>query len=175
MNEEKLLEYKKKISVETNRKAIKILKDIGIMLHAAFIVNPDFSVDDFKNLEKEVENICPAEITFTVLSPSPGTEFWQENKDEFICNPYLNYDCMHSILPTKLPLRTFYKHFGRLSAIALRANPLRMNKVKVTLKDLLRAIIGGTKYIFSLYLIYKDYPPKMWLKAGKEQLKFRKN
>ena len=80
MDEAKLLEYKKLLPVETNRKAIAILKELGITLHAAFIVHPDFSEEDFKRLEQEVLGLCPAEVAFTVLSPSPGTAFWHENK-----------------------------------------------------------------------------------------------
>jgi len=159
MEESKLTEYKKRLPVEINRQAIGLLRSMGIMLHAAFIVHPDFSVDDFRRLEKEVLNICPAEVTFTVLSPSPGTRFWQEHKHEFICDPYRFYDCMHSILPTKLPLRTFYRHFSRLTQLALRNNPLRRNKIKIPLRDLIRAIYCGTRYIFALKSIFRDYPP----------------
>ncbi len=160
MDEAKLLEYKKRISVETNRQAIAILKATGITLHAAFIVHPNFTEADFQRLEKETLALCPAEVTFTVLSPSPGTAFWQENKDRFICDPYFYYDCMHTILPTRLPLRKFYRHFARLTNLALRANPLRVNKIKVPFKDFIRAIIKGTKYIIALQLIYRDYLPK---------------
>ena len=175
MDEEKLKEYDKRVGIETNRKAISIIKELGIMLHAAFIVHPDFTANDFRLLESEVAKLTPAEVTFTVLSPSPGTAYWHQNKDRFICDPFKNYDCMHTVLPTRLPLRRFYQHFGRLSALALRANPLRVNKTKVHFKDFLRAIIGGTKYIFSLYLIYKDYPAKMWLSAGDNQLSIAKD
>lgn len=170
MDENKLQEYDKRVSIETNRKAVKILRDLGIMLHAAFIVHPDFDAGDFRRLEKEVADLAPAEVTFTVLSPSPGTDFWLQNRGRFICDPFRYYDCMHSIMPTKMTLQRFYQHFGRLNALALRANPLRLNKIKVPFKDFIRAIVGGTKYIFSLYTIYKDYPPDMWLSAGDDQL-----
>ena len=160
MDEEKLIEYKKHLPVETNRKAIAILKEIGITLHAAFIVHPDFTEVDFKRLEEETLALCPAEVTFTVLSPSPGTAFWQENKDKFICDPYYYYDCMHTILPTRLPLRKFYRHFAHLTELALRSNPLRVNKIKVPFKDFIRVIIRGTKYIIALQLIHRDYLTK---------------
>ena len=160
MDEAKLLEYKKRLPVETNRKAIAILKELGITLHAAFIVHPDFSEEDFKRLETETLALCPAEVTFTVLSPSPGTTYWQENKQRFICDPYYYYDCMHTILPTRLPLKKFYRHFSRLTELALRANPLRVNKIKVPFRDFIRAIVRGTKYIIALQLIYRDYLPK---------------
>jgi radical SAM superfamily enzyme YgiQ (UPF0313 family) len=157
MDESKLTEYKKRLPVETNRKAVEVLRTLGITLHAAFIVHPDFSTEDFRRLEKEVVDICPAEVTFTVLSPSPATPFWQEHKHEFICDPYRFYDCMHSLLPLRLSLRMFYRHFSRLTQLALRNNPLRRNKIKVPLRDFLRAIYHGTRYIIALQLIYRDY------------------
>jgi radical SAM superfamily enzyme YgiQ (UPF0313 family) len=76
MDESRLNEYKKRTPVEVNRRAIEILKEAGITLHAALIVHPDFTVEDFDRLEKEVLSLCPAEVSFTVLSPSPGTQFW---------------------------------------------------------------------------------------------------
>ena len=158
MDESRLTEYKKRLSVEINRKAIDILRAIGITLHAAFIVHPDFNPEDFWLLEKEILDICPAEVTFTVLSPSPATPFWQEHKHKFICDPYRFYDCMHSILPTRLPLKRFYRHFSRLTQLALRNNPLRLNKVRIPLRDIIRAIYHGTRYIIALQLIYRDYP-----------------
>ena len=160
MDASRLDEYGKRTDVETNRKAVAVLRDLKIMLHAAFIVHPDFTVDDFRRLEKEVMALCPAEVSFTVLSPSPGTPFWHEHKHEFICDPYRYYDCMHSVLPTRLPLKQFYRHFGRLTSLALRANPMRGSGIRVPFWEFVRAIVVGTKYIFSLQGIYRDYPPE---------------
>jgi hypothetical protein len=67
---------------------------------------------------------------------------------------------MHTILPTKLEMSTFYAHFAKLSRVALQANPLRVNKVKVPFKELVRIIYLGTRYIFAMRNIYKDYLPK---------------
>ena len=149
--------FHKKTKAKTNRDAIAILRKIGLTLHGCFIVHPNFSVEDFRSLEKDVLSLCPAEVTFTVLSPSPGTEIWKTQKDDFICDPYYFYDCMHSLLPTKLPLKRFYAHFSRLTQLALRANPLRVNKIRIPFRDVLRAIFVGTRYIFALRSIYKDY------------------
>ncbi len=148
MDQKRLENYNKKTGSETNQKAIKILKYYGIMLHAAFIVHPDFDKNDFKRLEEDVIALCPSEITFTVLSPSPGTPLFENYKDQFICNPFKYYDCMHTVITTNMTIKQFYKHFGRLYAIALRSNPLRVNKIKVKLKDFFRAVILGTRYVF---------------------------
>jgi radical SAM superfamily enzyme YgiQ (UPF0313 family) len=155
-----LSEYEKRTDVETNRRAVAMLRELNIMLHASFIVHPDFTVEDFRRLEKEAMAVCPAEVSFTVLSPSPGTPFWRAHEHEFICDPYRFYDCMHSILPTRLPLKKFYQHFGRLTSLSLRANPLRVNRIRVPFREFIRAIVGGTKYVLSLQAIHRDYRPE---------------
>ncbi len=155
----RLDKYKKRTNVDTNRKAVDLLKEIGITLHASFMVDPDFSVQDFRDLEAEIMKVCPAEVTFTVFSPSPGTDLWHKHKDDYIVDPYLYYDCMHTILPTRLDMRLFYAHFAKLSRVALQANPLRVNKVKVPFREMIKIIFLGTRYIFSMRNIYKDYLP----------------
>lgn len=160
MDEARLADYKKRTTVETNRKAVQILRETGILLHASLMVDPGFSVEDFRRLEKVIIELIPAEVSFTVFSPSPGTELWHQHKHEFICDPYLYYDCMHTVLPTKMEMRRFYAHFARLYSIGWRHNPLRLNKTKVPFREVFRSISNGTKYVIAMRNIYKDYLPK---------------
>jgi radical SAM superfamily enzyme YgiQ (UPF0313 family) len=125
------------------------------------MVDPNFSVEDFKKLEKVIIDLIPAEVSFTVFSPSPGTELWKKHQGEYILDPYLYYDCMHTVLPTKLGLNLFYAHFAKLYRIGWQHNPLRRNKVKVPFREIVRSIVNGTKYIISMRQIYKDYPPEL--------------
>lgn len=160
MDKSRLNDYQKRTNVEINRKAVAFLREIGITLHAAFIVHPNFTVEDFRHLQKEIKNICPAECTFTVFSPSPGTKLEHQHKEGFICDPYRFYDCMHTLLPTNLPLRQFYRYFSDLYITALRANPLRLNKIRVPYRDIIRALVTGTRFVVSLRKMYQDYPPE---------------
>lgn len=160
MDEGRLNDYGKKTTVAMNWQAVKILRDTGILLHASLMVDPGFSVQDFRKLEKVIIDLIPAEVSFTVFSPSPGTELWKKHKDDYIVDPYLYYDCMHTVLPTKLDLKLFYAHFARLYRIGWQHNPLRLNKVKVPFREVIRSMINGTKYIISMRNIYKDYGPK---------------
>jgi hopanoid C-3 methylase len=157
MTGERLEKLNKRTTVENNQKAVAILKELGITLHASFMLDPDFDEADFAALKVEVKKVCPAEVTFTVFSPSPGTELWQQHKDNFIKDPYDYYDCMHTILPTKLPIQRFYQHFSDLYGIAFRANPLRLNKVKIPFRELGVVISRGFRYVFALRGLYKEY------------------
>jgi radical SAM superfamily enzyme YgiQ (UPF0313 family) len=161
MDEARLKNYKKRTTVDINKKAVSLLREIGIMLHASLMVDPGFSVEDFRSVEKAIKDIGPAEVSFTVFSPSPGTELWHKHKAEFICDPYLFYDCMHTLLPTKLEIRRFYAHFALLYRLAWSTNPLRVNKIKVPRREIFRAIVNGTKYIFALKAIHRDYIKKV--------------
>lgn len=156
---EQLTKLNKRTNVETNRKAVEILRELDLTLHASFMVDPDFTEEDFKALQKEVRNVAPAEITFTVYSPSPGTEAWHKHKDKFIMDPYDYYDCMHTILPTKLELRRFYQQFSGLYGTSFRVNPLRLKKIKFPLKELVKVIYIGVKYIIAVRKLYNEYPP----------------
>ncbi len=160
MTGERLEKLNKRTTVETNQKAVAILKELGITLHASFMLDPDFDEADFAALKVEVKKVCPAEVTFTVFSPSPGTELWQKHKNDFIKDPYDYYDCMHTILPTKLPIRRFYQHFSDLYGIAFRSNPLRLNKVKIPFRELGVVISRGFRYVFALRKLYQEYEPR---------------
>ncbi len=154
-----LEKYNKGCDPGVNRRAVDILSELGICLHAAFMVRPEFEEKDFIDLRKTVESIGMAEVTFTVFSPSPGTKLWTKHKNEFIADdPYLFYDCMHTLLPTTLPLNRFYRYFSLLSLFALRNNPWRARKVKVPLGDLARLFLAGMRYGWAQRNIYRDYP-----------------
>ena len=158
MEPQNLLDYNKGISPDVNRQAIEVLRDLGIALHAVLMINPDFTEEDFEKVRRTVESLPPAEVSFTVFSPPPGTELWDKHRDQFICpDPHAFYDCMHTLLPTRLPLRQFYSDLALLWAYAARNNPWRRNKVKVPLRDLLRFLVQGMRYGWSVRNIYKDY------------------
>lgn len=159
MDERRLKNYEKRTTVETNDKAVAILREIGITLHASLMVDPDFSVEDFRSVERVIKQLTPAEMSFTVFSPSPGSPLWHRHKDSFITDtPLKFYDCMHTLMPTKMDLKRFYVHFGLLYRLSWSHNPLRVNKVKVPFREILRAIVDGTRYIFALRAIHRDYP-----------------
>ena len=158
MEKEALENFNKGYGPDENRKAVDILSDLDICLHAAFMVRPDFEKEDFVNLRHTVESIGTAEVTFTVFSPPPGTPLWDQHKAEFMVDdPYYFYDCMHTILPLKLPMNEFYRYFSLLSLFALRNNPWRRRKIKAPWKDMFRMFTAGMRYGYALRNIYRDY------------------
>ena len=158
MKAETLDEYNKGIDPATNRRAVETLRELGIGLHAALMVEPEFTRQDFMRLRETVAAVAPAETSFTVFSPPPGTPLWEETRDRFICpDPYSFYDCMHTLVKPTLPLKDFYGQFALLYLLGVRNNPWRRNKVRVPFCDFLRFMYRGFLYGMALKGIYRDY------------------
>jgi radical SAM superfamily enzyme YgiQ (UPF0313 family) len=163
MDPELLRKYNKGVTADTNRQAVEVLREIGVGLHAALMVDPGFDKNDFLALRRTLDFLLPSEVSFTVYSPSPGTKAWNENRDRFITpDPYAFYDCMHTLLPTKLPLNEFYRYFSLLYLFAIRGNPWRANRVRPPLRDMLQLLWRGMRCGYALRHIYRDYPRALW-------------
>ncbi|WDN87451.1 hopanoid C-3 methylase [Desulfosarcina sp. BuS5] len=163
LKEETLNAYNKNATPSQNREAREILRDLNLNIHAALMINPDFEEEDFITVQKTIKEMAPAEFAFTIFSPPPGTNDFHDSQDNFICeDPCLYYDCLHTILPTKLPLRRFYRYFAILYAMGAAYVPSRINKVKVPFRDLYKFIWKGIKFGWHLKRLYRDYDKKYW-------------
>ncbi|MCK5879242.1 MAG: radical SAM protein, partial [Holophagae bacterium] len=160
---ENLTAYNKNATPEQNRKAREILRGLGLNIHAAFMINPDFSKEDFLTVQRAIKEIAPAEFAFTVLSPPPGTQSFKDARNTFICDdPCYYYDCIHTILPTQLPLKTFYRYFAILYAKGAANIPAKVNKVKIPVRDQIRFVVAGMKFGWHLMTLYRRYDRKYW-------------
>ena len=163
LDEQRLDEYNKATTPSLNRQARQILGELNLNLHVALMVHPDFSASDFLQVQQTIKELAPAEFAFTVYSPPPGTAEYNSKKASFICkDPYSLYDCMHTILPTKLPLKRFYKYLAILYALSAPHNLVRTNKLKVSLKEFCRFLWAGIKLGWVIKRIYRKYDRKYW-------------
>lgn len=101
----------KKSTVDDNNKAVKILQDLGIDIYASLIVRPDFTKNDFEELRSYVRRLKLDFAGFAVLTPLPGTDLFKEVESRLITHNYDFFDFIHTVLPTKLPLKEFYKEY----------------------------------------------------------------
>ena len=104
----------KKNTMTANDEAIKIIKDLGLVIWGAFIVDPEWTEDDFKRLRDYVTDKQITHTQFTVLTPLPGTELYRQERDQLLTKDYRCFDTLHSVLPTRLDRKEFYKHFASL-------------------------------------------------------------
>jgi radical SAM superfamily enzyme YgiQ (UPF0313 family) len=113
-SDETLENVNKSCSIDTNNRAIEILHDLGVIIWGAFIVDPDWTDDDFQRLRDYVSAKEITHTQFTVLTPLPGTQLYRDRRDDLVTDDYSCFDTLHAVLPTRLPRERFYQNFADL-------------------------------------------------------------
>ncbi len=101
-------------TVENNLSAVRILKELDIDIWPMFLVRPEFDRNDFAALRKYCLGLDLPFIGFSVLTPLPGTDLYDEVKDQLITANYDYFDFFHTLLPTALPVPDFYRELATL-------------------------------------------------------------
>lgn len=131
INEADLQAVNKKSSVKTNEQAVEILNRLGIDIWGMFIVDQSWTKEEFDSLIDYVRHRKIAYPTYTILTPIPGTQLYQERASELTTSNYEVYDFLHTVLPTRLPEREFYQHMARLYA----STSLGLKELKQRIRD----------------------------------------
>jgi radical SAM superfamily enzyme YgiQ (UPF0313 family) len=106
--------YNKSSSAKYIEKAINIFHDNGIMLRGNYVVPPDYGVDDFKALSDYANSHKVTYAGYTILTPMPGTPYYETVKQDIIDFDLKKYNFFNSVVKTKLPLEKFYENVGKL-------------------------------------------------------------
>jgi radical SAM superfamily enzyme YgiQ (UPF0313 family) len=114
MRDQDLKKVRKGSTVANNEKALHILKDLGIDIWPMFMVRPEFDRQDFMDLRTYCLGLDLDFIGFSVLTPLPGTDLYDEVRDQLINANFDYFDFFHTLLPTKLPLPDFYQELASL-------------------------------------------------------------
>lgn len=135
---------RKRTDHEKNALAIRILQDKGIKPMPSFIVDPQWGEEDFDRLEAYLDEMDLVQPVFTILTPLPGTELYEQYEKDLVTNNYLMFDVVHAVLPTRLPLERFYERFSRLYARTARHERLGWTAIQHALTLTLR----GKGFVF---------------------------
>ena len=93
---------------------MEVLNDLGVHMWGAFIVDPQCTAEDFDALKRYREEKGIIYPQFTVLTPLPGTDLYEQRESELVTRDYRLFDALHAVLPTRLPREEFYQHFASL-------------------------------------------------------------
>ena len=113
-------------SVRVNNEAARILHANGVHIWGAFIVDPQWDVDDFSQLIDYVKMLKIGFPQFTVMTPLPGTEIFPQMQSRLTQTQHHLYDLAHPVVPTRLTLEKFYEQLARL----YRETTLSLSDVK---------------------------------------------
>jgi len=108
IDDQGLASINKKNTVDNNNRAIHILQELGVGYTPNFIVDPTWGRADFDKLKRWIDETGAYNAGFSVLTPLPGTDLWDETKSSIQTEDWELFDIAHAVLPTRLPLREFY-------------------------------------------------------------------
>jgi len=152
-----LKSMRKGASIKTNVDAINVLKSLDVEINPCFIVRQDFDKADFGEFRNYCLGLKLNLFTFTVLTPLPGTDFYEEVKEQLVIENYDYYDFIHTLLPTKLPVDEFYQEFVALyTKTVLLPDKLRLLR-KYPLRNLRPYFKRNASLINQVRNVHRDY------------------
>lgn len=98
----------------TERRAVDILHRDGVSVAGELLIEPRADVEDIRRLGELATDQGIEFPIFSTPTPFPGTPLWDEVRPLLGTPDWELFDRVHSVLPTRLPLRTFYAEVARL-------------------------------------------------------------
>ena len=144
-------------SVADNKKAMEIINKLGIEPHASFIVRPDLLKEDFAAFQRYCRSLTLGFAGFAVLTPLPGTDLYEQSKEQLITSNWDYFDFIHTVLPTKLSLKEFYDEYYKLSRQALSPTKALAQLSRYRLPDIPGVLIQSYRFYTRLRRAYRDY------------------
>jgi radical SAM superfamily enzyme YgiQ (UPF0313 family) len=161
------LEYVRKGSkISDNGKAVQILQDLGIEIFASFIVRPEFNKADFAAFRHYCRDLGLNFAGFAVLTPLPGTEFYEEVRSQLITHNYDYFDFIHTLLPTALPLKEFYEEYYQLYRRAVPFTKGLTILRRLPLREIPLSLFRYSRFLNRLKRAYLDYEGDKGIQAG---------
>ncbi len=112
--DEELKKYHKDSPAIDNQEAVKVFEQNGIMVRGNYVVPPDYNVKDFEALAEYADRNRVVYAGYTVLTPMPGTIYYQQVKNQIIDHDYRKYNFFNSVMKTTLPHDEFHTRIGSL-------------------------------------------------------------
>ena len=155
VREKDLKDFNKRSSLENNEKAIRILQKYGIELYATMILQPDFTKEDFRQIEDYIIGLNVSFVNLQPLTPLPGTEIYDDYKDKILVSrkDYAMWDLAHIVLkPKYMSIRQYYYQIIKTYArIVLRPDNIIKMLKKYGIKEVAK-MWWGSQFVSLQYI-----------------------
>jgi radical SAM superfamily enzyme YgiQ (UPF0313 family) len=95
--------------VENTIEAVGIARRLGFGVTGNFIIDPDYSEDDFRVLWEFLAKHRLTRVGFTILTPLPGTRYFEQMAATLQVRDWESYDLHHLLWQPRLPVRRFFE------------------------------------------------------------------
>ena len=103
----------KRLSVDHNVRAVRVLRELGIECYATVILGPDWKTQDFNRLFRFIQENRLVFVNLQPFTPMPGTSYFEQYRDRLLV-PYSQpekWDMAHLVVrPGGMSVRSYYWH-----------------------------------------------------------------
>ncbi|HEX9206423.1 MAG TPA: hypothetical protein VF853_10915, partial [Candidatus Deferrimicrobiaceae bacterium] len=96
----------------TSVEAVRIARSMRYGVNGNFVVDPDWTEGDFRALWDFVALHGLQRAGYTILTPLPGTELFQELAPRLQGNPWFRYDMHHVLWEPRLGAARFFELYA---------------------------------------------------------------
>ena len=122
-SDDELDELRKDTSVDRTIEAVGIARELGFGVTGNFVIDPDWGETDFERLWDFVERHDLSRAGFTVLTPLPGTTYFDEMRERIRAVEWSQFDMHHLLWQPRLGAERFFELYcetWRRSVLNLR-------------------------------------------------------
>jgi radical SAM superfamily enzyme YgiQ (UPF0313 family) len=113
----------KDTDISATLEAVAVAKRLGFGVTGNFIIDPASTEDDFRALWEFLETHAIDRVGFTILTPLPGTRYFESARAEVEVLDWAHYDLHHLVSRPHLPVERFFELYcetWRRSVLNLR-------------------------------------------------------
>ncbi|MGH9870283.1 MAG: B12-binding domain-containing radical SAM protein [Candidatus Polarisedimenticolia bacterium] len=92
--------------------AARIARSLGYQVTGNFVVDPDWTEDQFRELWSFVETHGFHRAGYTVLTPLPGTQLYEQQRAEIEGRAWAHFDMHHALREPRLGARRFFELYA---------------------------------------------------------------
>jgi len=107
-----LAQVDKDMGVSASVEAARIARSVGYGVNGNFLVDPEWTEKDFEQLWDFVARHGFQRAGFTILTPLPGTEFFEQLAPRLAGQPWFKYDMHHLLWEPRLGARRFFELYA---------------------------------------------------------------
>jgi radical SAM superfamily enzyme YgiQ (UPF0313 family) len=98
----------KDTTVSRTAEAAAVARELGFGVTGNFVIDPDWDESDFEALWAFVERHGLSRAGFTILTPLPGTTYFEETRDRIRAAAWSQFDMHHVLWEPRLGVRRFF-------------------------------------------------------------------
>lgn len=114
IQDRRIEEYNKKYKAHIISRSIELLHELDMLIVGDFIVPPDYTEQEFADLEQFIVKNAIQLPVLSVLTPIPGTPLYERMKERIVIRDLDFYTFTNAVVPTALPEKVFYETFSEL-------------------------------------------------------------